>query len=671
MEMLTGRPVFAGETISHILAAVLKSDPDWMTLPADTPVPIRRLLRRCLVKDRRERLDSASVARLEIDEAGLEPDAVAATANVKAGRLAWVLVAVLLLASLALAFPAMQRFRETPPVTAPEMRLEITTPPTTDPASFAISPDGRKLVFVATSEGRPQLWLRSIDNASARPLAGTDGAAAPFWSPDSRSLAFTSGALKRIDLDGGSVQVLSAGVTYGTGGAWSRDGTILFTPIGPSPLFRISANGGQPVAATRLTSPQVGHLCPQFLPDGRHFLYSVAGSPEVRGVYVGQLDGPSTARVLDTDPGALYAAGSRHLLFVRQGTLLAQRFDPVRLALSGSPFPVGEHMAAAPICAAFSVSLAGPIVYRTELVREQRQFVWLDRSGKELARVGDPDNALASNPSLSPDGRRVALNRASLFNVSNTGVWLLDVTRGVLTRFTADAGLDFFPLWSPDGTSVVFMSSNANGAGDLYRKSLTGTGDPELLLATPESKLPSDWSPDGQFVLYRSLGLGVGTSHDLWALPMTGDRKPFPVVQTPFNERDGQFSPDGKWIAYQSDESGRFEIYVQPFPGPGRKERLSTNGGAQVRWRHDGRELFYIALDGRLMAVPIQLASNGQSVQAGAPVPLFATHVGGALQGVNRQQYAVSPDGQRFLMNTITEDATGPITVILNWKAKP
>jgi Tol biopolymer transport system component len=249
---------------------------------------------------------------------------------------------------------------------------------------------------------------------------------------------------------------------------------------------------------------------------------------------------------------------------------------------------------------------------------------------------------------------------------SNFDVWLLDLGRDVFSRFTFDAAVDLNPAWSPDGARIAFVS-NRDGVYDLYQKSATGAGNEELLLATTESKDQVDWSPDGHFLLYRSLNPKAG--YDIWALPLEGDRKPFPVVQTNFDERDGQFSPDGKWIAFQSDESGRFEIYVQPFPGPGGKLQVSAAGGAQVRWRRDGKELFYIAFDGRLMAVPIR--QNAQTMEPGAPAPLFATHVGGALQSPFMQQYVVSPDGQRFLMNTVKEEAASPITVILNWKPKP
>jgi eukaryotic-like serine/threonine-protein kinase len=658
-EMLSGVRAFSGQDVSETLAAVIRGEPDWHALTDETPAPIRRLLRRCLAKDPKGRLSDASVARLEIDEALSGPllDIPAAqTPSRRKERFAWASV-LMLVAALAVAI-AVWALRPLPP--AGELRFEINTPATTDPASLAISPDGRKIVFVAMSEGRAKLWLRRFDSGSAAPLPGTDGAMAPFWSPDSRTVAFftnTDDQLKRLDIDGRSLQALGR-FPLGIGGTWNQDGTILFATLSElGPIRRIPATGGEPSAVTRLEAPRQAHFFPQFLPDGRRFLFHVP-VPAPAGLYVGQLDGSGTQRLVDSDdgPGAVYVSG--HLLFLQQGALFAQAFDPVRLVLSGSPLRVAEHVKA------MSASSTGTVVYRTGSagIDSARPLVWFDRSGTELGKVGDPEN-VTRNPSLSPDGRHVALMGGN----GPPGIWLLPLDRGTLTRFTLDAALvQLDPVWSPDGSRLVF-SSNRTGRSDLYQKPVTAAGKEELLLSTPEAKAASDWSADGRFLLYGTY-FDPQMGMDIWALSLD-DRKPFEVVRTNFDEKDGQFSPDGKWIAYQSNETGRFEIYVQPFPGPGRREPISTNGGAQVRWRRDGRELFYIALDGRLMAVPIRFPTEGH-VEAGAPVPLFATRVGGAVRGPDRQQYAVSADGQRFLMSTV-EMSTSPISVILNWKPQP
>jgi Tol biopolymer transport system component len=666
-EMLTGRPAFDGEDVAEILSKVLQRDPDWTWLPANVPPRIRELLRLCLQKDVRKRRSDAADVRIDIEQALTESGEIAGlpAASRMRERLWMGIAAVLLIGMAVLTIPAVRYFREAAPAAPPEMRLEINTPPTTNPASLAISPDGLKIVFAATSEGRSGLWIRSLGSMPARALPGTDGGIYPFWSPDSRSVGFfADGKLKRIDINGGSAQILANAVS-GAGGAWNRQGVIVFAPTRISPIFRVSAKGGETAAVTGHDAQQSGHFFPQFLPDGEHFLYYARGAAEIRGVYIGQLDGLKTARVLDADSAAVYVFPGR-LLFARGGALFAQDFDPDQRVLRGDPFPVAEQIALDAYGAGVSASSEGPVVFRTGSGGGQRQFVWFDRSGKEIEKLGSPDTALSSYPVLSPDSRRVALSR--VVN-GNEDVWLLDIGRGALSRFTFDPADDEFSIWSPDGSRIVF-DSNRNGTLDLYQKPVSGAASEEVLLADTHSKLPQDWSPDGRFLLYRIID--PKTSNDLWVLSLDGDRKPFPVIQTKFDERNGQFSPDGKWIAYQSNESGRFEIYVQPFPDPLAKFQVSTNGGAQVRWRRDGKELFFIALDNRLMAAPIRLDSGGQALEAGAPVALFATHIGGAVgQDVYRQQYMVSPDGQRFLMNTIIEETTSPITVLLNWKAKP
>jgi dipeptidyl aminopeptidase/acylaminoacyl peptidase len=411
---------------------------------------------------------------------------------------------------------------------------------------------------------------------------------------------------------------------------------------------------------------QTGHTFPHFLPDSQHFLYYVNGNADVRGVYVSRLNGNETRRLLDADAAAAYTAPGQ-LLFVHQGNLFSQDFDAVRLTLTGDPIlmveQVAQYGAGFGYVAAIATSGTGRILYRAGAAGGRRQFAWFDRSGKEIEKVGEPDSTYG--PSLSPDGRRLAVSRTVN---GNTDIWLFELERRLLSRFTFDPSIDSYPIWSPDGGRIVFQT-NRNGTSDLFQKSLTSVGSGEPFLVNSRPKLPYDWSPDDRFVLYRDIDPKTGW--DIWASPTDGASKSFPVVQTPFEERDGQFSPDSNWIAYQSNESGRFEIYVQPFPTAGSRTQITSNGGTQVRWRRDGKELFYVALDDRLMAVPIKISSDGKAIDAGAPRPLFGTHIGGAVSGVYRPQYMVSADGQRFLMGTITEETFSPITVILNWKGKP
>ena len=655
-EMLSGRRPFEGDSVADLLGAILKTDPDWSRLPAGTPDGIRRLLERCLRKDCRHRLHSLADARIEIDDAQHEPLAKPLAAPRYRAWLPWTVVALTVLAALA----EWVWLRRTPAQTAREVRFEVATPTTTDPTVLAVSPDGSRMVFVATSQGRGQLWLRSLGTIAAQPLPGTEDGVLPFWSPDSRSVAFfANGRLLRLDLDNGLIRPLTIAPNP-LGGAWNRDGTIVFAPNYTGPIFRTTATGGDAQPVTRLEAGQSSHGFPHFLPDGRRFLYFVTGATQIPGVYVGDLSGAPAARIADADAPASFA--SNRLLFVRQGALYAQEFDPAALTLRGSPVAVADQIPIDAISnlAAFSASSSGTVAYRSGAAGGQRQFLWFDRSGHETGRVWESDRASASF-AMAADGRHLYINR--LVN-GNSDIWTLDVTRGVASRVTVNPAQELNAVPSPDGSRIVF-NSNRNGVYDLLVRSATGGGSEDLLLATPQNKAANDWSSDGRYILFRSPAKTTG--FDLWALPTEGDHTPFPVVQTNFDERDVQFSPDARWIAYQSNESGRFEIYVQPFP-KGRREQISTNGGAQVRWRRDGRELFYIALDGRLMAVPITLGPVDRTIEVGVPAPLFTTRVGGAVQGPIGWQYVPSPDGQRFLMSTVTDTHTPAITVILNWK---
>jgi Tol biopolymer transport system component len=676
-EMLTGRRAFEGETISDVLARVIEREPDWAALPASTPPRLRELLRRCSRKDPKTRLQAIGDARVQIEEliGGATEEiatAVAAQPGAKRpARFAWIVATLSLVIAAALIVPATLYLRRAVPDPLPT-RFEIATPPTSNPVSFALSADGRQLAFVATAEGAPRLWVRPLDQVTARPLAGTEGASYPFWAPDGRAIGFfADGKLKRIDLGSGDPQVL-ADAPSGRGGTWNRDGVIVFAPIGVaggvSPLMRVMATGGAPVAVTRVAADQGSHRWPQFLPDGRHFLFLVAfGRPGTEGVYMGTLDGGEPMRVLAAPTAAVFAPPGA-LLWVRQGVLVSQRFDPANGMVTGEPIPVAQAVGSDEGVArgAFAVSANGVLAHRPG-GGERRQLVWVDRAGVARGTEGPPDENGLSNPELAPDGRRVAVQRTVQ---GNQEIWLMEVGRGVASRFTFGGGNDTFPLWSPDGRQVVFSSTHS-GSIDLFEKPASGVADEKALLVSAEPKMPLAWSPDGRLLLYATQRPPTGA--DIWALPLGGELRPFPVMQTPFEEAAGQFSPDGRWLAYQSNESGPMQIYVRPFPGLGDKWQVSTAGGSQPRWRPDGKELFYIAPDARLIAVQIAVGANRQILEVGAPVPLFATRLasGSNIPGgtLSKPQYAVASDG-RFLMNVGVEGATvPPITVVLNWDA--
>ena len=669
-EMLTGQRAFAGEDVSETLANVIKSQPDWSRLPANTHGAVRRLLRRCVQKDARERLHDTSDVRIEIQEAQTTQDAEVTTfvGRVSAGRrerVAWTLLA---LSTLALVTSAMLYLRRTVPE-AVVTRLDVVTPPTIDSFSFALSPDGRQLVFVANGEKASQLWVRPFDQTTAQPLAGTEGAVYPFWSPDALAVGFfADGKLKRINLTGGAVQVL-ADAPVPRGGTWNAEDVIVFAPATNTSLMRVSARGGAVAPVTRLAAEQGSHRWPQFLPDGRRFLFSmVTGVPKTHGAYIASLDGGEPMLVMLAETAALYAAPG-YLLLGSQGVLTAYAFDAVSGTVATEPIPVAQGVGTddGAFHSAVSVSRQGVLAHRAG-TGSRRQLVWVNRMGEIQGGVGSLDEYALANPEVAPDGRRVALNRTV---EGNNDAWLIDVARGVPTRFTFDAALDSGPIWSPDGSQLVFRSTRKGGY-DLFQKAASGTVDEQPLLITPENESPLDWSRDGHLLLYQTQN--PKTASDIWALPMMGERKPFAVLQSAFDEIQGQFSPDGRWLAYVSNESGRYETYIRTFPKAGRKWQVSAAGGSQPRWRRDGRELFYVASDMRLMAVTVRRAADGDLIEAGTPVVLFPTRLatGGNLPPtgfLTRAQYAVAPDG-RFLVNMALDNAvTAPITVVQNWTA--
>jgi Tol biopolymer transport system component len=665
-EMLTGRSPFEGRTTGEILANVLKAEPDWQRLPTETPAPVRRLLRRALAKDDRSRLHDIADARLEIDDArgGVIADSPAPVTSLsRRERLAWLAAVALLAATvggLALRAPPMPH--------AAKLVVDLTTAPVVDPqdlASFALSPDGTQVVATGVVDGRSQLLVRALDSATSRPLPGTVGGMFPFWSPDGRSVGFfADGYLRRLDVDAGLVRPL-AKATVGVGGSWNADGAVLFAPTPASPILRTSADGAPAVPVTSIATGHAGHAFPHFLPDGRHFLYFVVGSPDARGVYVGQLDGSAATRLFDADAPAVYTAGQ--LIFVRNGMLYAQPFDAAQLALRGSPSALADGVMGNTGYYVTVSAGVGTVAFRAGSGRRQRQFIRVDRSGREIERLGEPDDAQPVGPTPSPDGTRVAVFRRG---ATDSDVWLFDTRRGVMSRFTTTPGEDIFPAWSRDGSRIAFTSVRSQQGVAIYAKPTAGTDDDTLLVApTPEETFPCDWSPDGRTLVFTRRTEKTGW--DLWALPLGGGN-PSPLIQTDADERNAQISPDGKWIAYIANTSGREEVYVQPFPTGGTAIQVSVNGGAQLRWRADGRELFYLMLDSRqLVAVPVSVGGDGGLV-LGAGAQLFAMNVGHVLNAGPTPEYVPSADGQRFLINVVLEDPRPtPLRLVMNWAPHP
>ena len=637
-ETLSGKRAFRGDSAVETLNAILKEDPLELSESNSQINPaLERVVMHCLEKSPERRFQSARDVAFALEAlSGLSSSRTMTTPlPPTAGRpknrerLAWIVATGLLLVLLA-ALPFVIAYLRRAPIDERVLKFSVLLPEKTNltgtvPA-VALSPDGRRLAFVATYEGKDLLWVRSLDSLSAQVLSESEGTgpSTPFWSPDGRFIAFFAGGkLKKIDASGGPPQILcdAAGGAGGPrGGTWNRDGVIVFGTVS-GPLYRVSAEGGEATTVTALDQSRFenSHRWPYFLPDGRHLLYFVrSNQAEGGGVYVGSLDAKETKRLLPTVSSAAYAPPG-FLLFLRIDTLMAQPFDTDKLELTGEPFPVAEHVAYNPGLGrgAFSVSETGVLAFRSGSGQID-QPLWFDRGGKQIGSLGEA--GIYFNLWLSPDERRAAVDRSDPQTGAND-IWLFDLSRGIPSRFTTDPGSDSNPLWSPDGSRIVFTSSR-EGVLNLYQKVASGVANEEVLLKSGEEKVPDDWSADGRFIVFETLN--PKTKWDLWVLPMYGDRQPSPFLQTEFNERQAQFSPDGKWIAYTSDESGTRDVYVQTFPAPGGRWRVSTGGGTQPRWRRDGRELFYIAAGRKLMAADVK---PGATFEAGVPKLLFDTRV--------------------------------------------
>jgi eukaryotic-like serine/threonine-protein kinase len=690
-EMVTGKRAFEGKSHLSVAAAILEDEP----VPIGSAKPMTSAVLDhaivcCLAKNPEDRWQTARDLALELKWAaasGAQTGIFTPAVQRKASRqwLAWSVAALLGVTVGLTTF----LFRGKRPSATTPARFEVRLP--VGARTFTFSPDGRQLAFLAPgTDGRDVVWIRALDSLEPHPLPGTENILVPvFWSPDSRFIAFQSGSkLKKIDVSGGPPQDICDAFAGVFGGAWNRDGTIIFGTTGNG-IMQVPAAGGVPALVTSTEGRNEVHTFPSFLPDGQHFFYLRA--PENSGIYLGSTnvkpEQQNSRRIVSTPVMAVYAASADarmgHLLFLREGTLLAQAFDERSLQAQGNPIPVAERVGSLFLSGLFSVSPSGALAYSAGPgVLWLSQLSWFDLQGRKLGNAGQPGTYSYADFALSPDGTRLAASKVDpRMGQGETGIWLLDLLRGVSTRLTFDLSPDSAPVWSPDGSRVAFAAYRAGGYG-IYQKATNGAGkEQELVRATGDPKFPDDWSRDGRFLLYTQRD--PRTHGDLWVLPVAGNGTASgtaaPFANTQFSEGQGRFSPNAHWIAYASDETGRSEIYIQPFPAPpngGSKTAISRDGGSQPRWRRDGKELFYVSSDGKLMAVDV---SAGTIFNASVPKTLFQVPVAlighpevndemgkGSLQVLG---WDVAPDGKRLLVDTATRSAES-LTVLLNWTAE-
>ncbi len=669
-EMATGKRAFSRGSAAETLAAIIREEPEPIrSLVPQIPVALRWVIERCLAKDPEERY--ASTRDLARDLAHLRDHASEVSQEIVAApprrrRLLGVALAAGLLLAAALALFVGLRLRREPNLRP--VRFAVPIPPGTNYSpeksgsrGVTVSPDGTRLVIEAFSKGRRRLFLRLFDSEKTIELEGTAGASAHFWSPDSRFIAFfADGKLKKIPAAGGPAEDLCEADRERLG-TWNREGTILFSQLAPTPqgIYRVSDRGGE---AERVTSidpsrHEVRHFWPHFLPDSRRFLYLASINPPEPAVgrhelRVSALDSKESRTVARLDSRAEYVTPG-YLVYARDGALFAQSFDEKKALLSGEPLLVAESVNYffGPANAAFSVSQTAVLAYET--AAPPSKLVWFDREGREIGQLGQP--SVVDGLRISHEGGKVAVDIGER-RTGTSDIWLFELTRGVSTRLHSDSADEILPVWSPDGSRLLYRSDR-KGPPDIYEIAVGVPGSERPLLEQEGVQEPEDISRDGRLLAYLN---DVRATADIWLLPLQGERKPSPWLRTRFDERSPRFSPDGRWIAYESDESGNAEIYVALTAGGGEKRRLSPEGGRRPRWRRDGKELYYIAPGGFLMALPVAL---GPPLDVGAPVPLF--HLEPEIEN-----YDVAPDGSRFLVSMPLEKVReSPIRVIVNWTA--
>lgn len=661
-EMATGKKAFDGSSQASLISSIMSADPVPMSiLRTMSPAGLEHLIQTCLAKDPDKRWQSASdIARqLEwIAQASASADVATGSAAARGReRIAWVVAGLAAIGAIAFASLWISRA----PTPAPMVRFDV-APPAGLPimGSPKLSPDGRYLAFNGTDDqGTTQIWVRALSAIAPQPLNGSEGSGRgrPFWSPDSTQLGFfADGKLKRISVSGGPAQTVCDAAT-GADGTWSDDGIILFDGTGADPIMRVPATGGVPapmVSPEDEDGAQVGW--PQFLPGSRRFLYVTfgAGDPRVR---IRSLDGGEAATVLAGQSRVEYAPPD-HLLYVRDNTLVVQGFDADAGETTGEPIPLAEDLDIDTVgLAHFSASRNGVLAFRGGEAGGG-QLTWVDLEGGSAEAEAEPGDIFTTD--LSADGRWLAIEM-STSSSEPTDIWIRDLVRGVTSRFTFEEGSERTPIWSPAGDRIAYSMEHEN-TRVIAVKSVGGASEPEILLGGETAKHPSSWSPDGRFLLYYDSDPAEGWNINV--LPLDGDdREPWPLLNSEFTEVRARFSPDGRWVVYESTESGRPEIYVQPFPGPGRKWQVSTDGGSDARWSPDGHTIYYLDGGQNMMRVNV---SAGESFEAGIPEMIFAP----ALRTITQHnRYLISPDGERFLLlSSLGDKTTPPTTVVLNWE---
>jgi Tol biopolymer transport system component/predicted Ser/Thr protein kinase len=658
-EMLTAEKAFQGTSTAGVFAAILREDPPPVsTKRPGVPKALERIVAACLVKDPDERWQDAGDLYLQLRSIRADQGDTEIPVTRRNPAVVLAILALVAAGAATLGVFADRRLRDTPP--PPGVRFSIRQPEGVvlgDVPRMALSPDGRHIAFAAgPSGGRPQVWVRRLDSPDAQALAGTDNVVNPFWSYDGRSIGFLAdGKIRRIDATGGPVQVICDGPQLDGGGTWNKDNVILFSGRDPEgPIMRVSAAGGTPEPVTSLKSGETSHRWPRFLPDGRHFLFLATDQRAQSGtLYVGSLDGTEPKKLFDSPFMADFADG--HLLFKRDLALIARPFDPATLEFTGEAVPVSDWVGsvASSRRVGLSTSTAGYVAFSSD-IRSTSRLVWLDRNGRQVSDVGAPPDI--SHIWLAPDEKQIATDSAG-------DVWFID-PRGVQSRITLTDSVENQPVWSHDGTSVIFSSSRDDGISKLYRKSSSGLGEDELVLKDTVNLAASDISPDGKYLLFQKSTSQANT--DLYVLPLAGGA-PMPVQTTPFDEIQGRFSPDGKWIAFVTNESGQNQVNIRSFPSNTRKVQVSVNGGVQPRWRRDSKELYYVSRSGTLMSVGV---NSVERLDVGLPQVLFdialAPEVVQALP-IRMSNYAVNADGSRFLAILQNSRREDPITILQNW----